>query len=82
MNAERDVRGHFISLLFACELISMPDPAKMMADQQARMAAMKAKQPAQSSPGTFTQQGVPAANESVGFQNEELSRIMTLIHHR
>jgi colanic acid biosynthesis protein WcaH len=28
MNAERDVRGHFISLLFACELISMPDPAK------------------------------------------------------
>ena len=28
MNAERDVRGHFISLLFACELTSPPDPAK------------------------------------------------------
>jgi hypothetical protein len=61
---------------------SMPDPAKMMADQQARMAAMKAKQPAQSSPGTWTQQGVPAANESVGFRNDELSRILTLVHHR
>jgi peptidoglycan hydrolase-like protein with peptidoglycan-binding domain len=61
---------------------AMPDPAKMMADQQARMAAMKAKQPAQSSPGTWTQQGVPAANESVGFQNEELSRIISLVHHR
>jgi ADP-ribose pyrophosphatase YjhB (NUDIX family) len=28
MNAERDVRGHFISLLFACELTSLPDASK------------------------------------------------------
>jgi hypothetical protein len=57
------------------------DPAKMMADQQARMAAMKAKQPAQSPQGYFTQQGVPA-NESIGFQNEELNRIVSLVHYR
>lgn len=36
------------------------DPATMMKNQQARMAAMKAKQ-ATSSPGTWTPQGVPAA---------------------
>lgn len=28
INQERDVRGHFISLLFLCEAISEPDPRK------------------------------------------------------
>jgi hypothetical protein len=63
------------------------DPQKMMADQQARLAALKAKQPAQSPQGTFTQQGVPAgtpapATESVNFRNDELSRIVSLIQYR
>jgi hypothetical protein len=44
-------------------------------------APTKAQQPAKSPQGTFTQQGVPA-NESVGFQNDELSRIISLVHHR
>lgn len=38
------------------------DPATMMKNQQARMAQMKAQQPPRSSPGTWTQQGVPAAS--------------------
>jgi hypothetical protein len=59
------------------------DPQKMMADQQARLAAMKAKQPAQSPQGTFTQQGVPATTqESVNFRNDELSRIVSLVRYR
>jgi hypothetical protein len=63
------------------------DPQKMMADQQARLAAMKAKQPAQSPQGTFTQQGVPAGTpaptqESVNFRNDELSRIVSLVQYR
>jgi peptidoglycan hydrolase-like protein with peptidoglycan-binding domain len=59
---------------------AMPDPAAMLAQQQARMAAMKAKTAA-AAPAGAAVQGQMAA-ESVGFQNEELSRIMTLIHHR
>jgi hypothetical protein len=63
------------------------DPAKMMADQKARMAAAKAAQPAQSPQGTWTQQGVPAgtpapATESVNFRNDELSRIVSLVQYR
>jgi len=96
---------------------AMPDPNAMLAQQQARMAAMKAKRPAPtpgavkppSAPGTIA--GVDPNNpfagnvagvnpndpflgnddnnweesiqrESSGFRNDELSRIMTLIHHR
>jgi hypothetical protein len=55
---------------------AMPDPAAMLAQQQARMAAMKAKTAAAAPAAP------PVTIESVGFQNEELSRIMTLIHHR
>jgi hypothetical protein len=66
------------------------DPAKMMADQKARMAAAKAAQPAQSPQGTWTQQGVPAGTppppavkaESVNFRNDELSRIVSLVQYR
>jgi hypothetical protein len=59
------------------------DPAKMMADQKARMAAAKAAQPAQSPQGTWTQQGVPATTqESVNFRNDELSRIVSLVQYR
>jgi len=59
------------------------DPQKMMADQKARLANLKAKQPAQSPQGTFTQQGVPATTqESVNFRNDELSRIVSLVQYR
>jgi len=96
---------------------AVPTPQQMMADQQARMAAMKAKRPAPtpgavkppSAPGTIAGvdpnnpfagnvAGVNPSNpflsnddddmeesiqrESSGFRNDELSRIMTLIHHR
>ena len=96
---------------------AVPTPQQMMADQRARMAAMKAKRPAPtpgaakppSAPGTIAGvdpnnpfagnvAGVNPSNpflsnddddmeetiqrESSGFRNDELSRIMTLIHHR
>ena len=82
---------------------AMPDPNAMFAQQQARMAAMKAKRPAPTpgaapaapaAPGTIAGvdpnnpfaggQLVPGGSmrESSGFRNDELNRIMTLIHHR
>jgi ADP-ribose pyrophosphatase YjhB (NUDIX family) len=36
LNPVRDVRGHFISMLFACQLSSVPDPAHQWIDSALR----------------------------------------------
>lgn len=36
INTERDIRGHFISLLYICELKGVPDPTKEWLDDQPR----------------------------------------------
>jgi hypothetical protein len=54
------------------------------AQAQAGAAAPTAKAP-QAKPGETPQaqaQAAPVATESVGFQNDELSRIISLVHHR
>jgi peptidoglycan hydrolase-like protein with peptidoglycan-binding domain len=59
------------------------DPAKMMADQQARMAAMKAKTAAAPAAAPTATAGTPPpATESVNFRNDELNRIVSLVRYR
>ena len=89
---------------------AMPDPNAMLAQQKARMDAMKAKTAAAkpAAPAAGTAPPAPAApgtiagvnpndpflgnddnnweesiqRESSGFRNDELSRIISLVHHR
>lgn len=66
------------------------DPQKMMADQQARMAAMKAKTAAAA--GAAAPAAAPTATpgtpppapvgESTSFKNDELNRIVSLVRYR
>jgi len=58
------------------------DPATMMAQQQARMAAMKAKTAGAAPTATAGTPPPAPVGESTSFKNDELSRIVSLVQYR